>query len=145
MQDRKKVWRGTWSHGLFISLKKIISMVSRIPLWILGFVLILFASSCQKTISGNGVVIDKASGLPLPGVSIDAYLEHPSPDTFQMHTVTTANGSYVVYSDPQVCTGSCPDLYVRIVMAGYKSEYVKNPHGDTTYLSKTNRIQKDKR
>jgi hypothetical protein len=120
-------------------------MVSRIPLWILGFVVVLFASSCQKTISGNGVVIGKASGLPLQGVSIDAYLEHPSPDTFQMHTITSADGSYVVYSNPQVCTGSCPDLYVRIVKTGYKSEYVKNPHGDTTYLSRTNRIQKDKR
>ena len=118
-------------------------MASRIPLWILGFVLVLFASSCRKTISGNGVVMDNASGLPLQGVSIDAYLEHPSPDTFQMHTVTNASGSYVVSSYPQVCTVSCPDLYVQIVMTGYKSEYVKNPHGDTTFLSKTNRIQKD--
>ena len=113
-------------------------MTLRVPLLILGFMLVFFASSCQKTISGNGVVMDKDSGLPLKGVSVDAYLEHPSPDTFQMHTVTSSNGSYVVYSNPQVCTGSCPDLYVRIVMAGYKSEYVKNPHGDTTYLSRTN-------
>jgi len=145
LQGRKKVWRGTWSHRLFISLKKIVSMTSRIPLWILGFVLLLFASSCQKTISGNGVVIEKVSGLPMKGVSIDAYLEHPSSDTYQMHTVTNSNGSYVVSSYPQVCTGSCPDLYVQIVMKGYKSEYVKNPHGDTTFLSKTNRIQNDKR
>ncbi len=120
-------------------------MASRIPLWILGFVLVLFASSCQKTISGNGVVMDKDAGLPLKGVSISAYLEHPSPDTYQMSTVTDAKGNYVVYSAPQVCTGSCPGLYVQIVMAGYKPEYVKNPHGDTTYLLKTSRVQKVKR
>lgn len=101
------------------------------------FILLVFTlvfSSCQKTISGNGVVMAKDTGLPLKGVSIDAYLEHPSPDTYQMHTVTDASGRYFVSSDPQVCTGSCPDLYVKIVMSGYQSEYVKNPHNDTTWL-----------
>ncbi len=97
------------------------------------FVLLSFAG-CQKTISGNGVVMAKDTGLPLKGVSVDAYLEHPSPDTYQMHTVTDASGRYFVSSDPQVCTGSCPDLYVKIVMPGYQSEYVKNPHNDTTWL-----------
>lgn len=109
-------------------------MSSRVPLWILGFMLVLFASSCQKTISGNGVVMGKDTGLPLKGVSIDAYLDHPSPDAFQMHTTTNANGNYFVNTDSQVCTGSCPDLYVKIVMTGYVGTYVKNPHGDTTYL-----------
>ncbi len=120
-------------------------MASRVSLWLLAFMLVLFVSSCQKTISGNGIVLDKGSGLPLKGVSIDAYLENPSPDTFQMHTVTDTNGSYFVYSNPQVCTGSCPDLYVQIVMTGYTSEYVKNPHGDTTYLSRSGQMQKDKK
>jgi len=119
-------------------------MASRVSLWLLVFMLVLLVSSCQKTISGNGVVMDKDSGLPLKSVSISAYLDHPSPDTYQMSTVTDAKGSYVVYSAPQVCTGSCPSLYVQIVMAGYKSEYVKNPHGDTTYLLKTSHVQKDK-
>ncbi|VAW30530.1 hypothetical protein MNBD_BACTEROID07-959, partial [hydrothermal vent metagenome] len=32
-------------------------MASRLPLWILGFILVLFVSSCQKTISGNGIVM----------------------------------------------------------------------------------------
>ncbi len=116
-------------------------MTSRIWLWLVGFMLLMFFSSCQKTISGNGVVIDKGSGLPLKGVSIDAYLEHPSPETFQMHTETDDKGNYFVYSNPQVCTGTCPALYVSIVMSGYVSEYVKNPHGDTTYLTRTNRKQ----
>ncbi len=107
-----------------------------------GFLLLLFATSCQKTISGNGVVMDKDSGMPLKGVSIDAYLEHPSPDTYQMHTETNTHGAYVVYSDPQVCTGNCPDLYVEIVLSGYSSAYVKNPHGDTTFLLKESRSQK---
>ncbi len=111
-------------------------MISRLFLFFLGLAFILLVSSCQKTISGNGVVMDKDSGLPLKGVSIDAYLEHPSPATFQMHTETNVDGIYMVYSNPQVCTGSCPNLYVEIVMAGYTSEYVKNPHGDTTYLSR---------
>jgi len=142
LQDRKKAEYSVPSHGLFISLKKLNCMASRLPLWILGFILVLFVSSCQKTISGNGVVMDKGSGLPLKGVSISAYLENPSPDTFQMHTETDSGGSYYVYSNPQVCTGSCPALYVQIVMTGYKSEYVKNPHGDTTYLVRTSQIQK---
>lgn len=145
MQDRKKAENDVLTYGLFISLKKINSMTSRVPLWILGFLIVLFASSCQKTISGNGIVIAKDSGLPLKGVSISAYLENPSPDTFQMHTETDSDGSYYVYSNPQVCTGSCPDLYVQIVMTGYKSEYVQNPHGDTTYLSRASRVQKDKK
>ncbi len=109
-------------------------MVSRASLWFLGFGMVFLFLSCQKTISGNGVVIDKDSGLPLKGVSVDAYLEHPSSDTFQMHTETDANGNYFVYSNPQTCTGSCPDLYVEIIMTGYSSAYVKNPHGDTTFL-----------
>jgi hypothetical protein len=108
----------------------------RIFLSFLGLSFLLVASSCQKTISGNGVVMDKDSGLPLQGVSIDAYLEHPSPDTYQMRTETDSNGVYFVYSDPQVCTGTCPELYVEIVLSGYSSAYVKNPHGDTTYLTK---------
>ncbi len=108
-----------WKNGLLLALA--------------FFVLLSFAG-CQKTISGNGVVMAKDTGLPLKGVSIDAYLEHPSPDTYQMHTVTDASGRYFVSSDPQVCTGNCPDLYVKIVMPGYQSEYVKNPHNDTTWL-----------
>lgn len=120
-------------------------MLSRISFWFLGFALMLFASSCQKTISGNGVVMDKETGLPLKGVSVYTYLDHPSPDTYQMYTETDANGVYIVYSDPQVCTGSCPDLYVEIVMDGYSSAYVKNPHGDTTYLSRTGRILKEEK
>ena len=116
-------------------------MTSRIWLWLVGFMLLMFFSSCQKTISGNGVVIDKGSGLPIKGVSIDAYLEHPSPETFQMHTETDDKGNYFVYSNPQVCTGTCPALYVSIVMSGYVSEYVKNPHGDTTYLIRASRTE----
>ncbi len=116
-------------------------MTSHIWFWLAGFMLLMFFSSCQKTISGNGVVIDNGSGLPLKGVSIDAYLEHPSPETFQMHTETDDKGNYFVYSNPQVCTGTCPALYVSIVMSGYVSEYVKNPHWDTTYLIRTSRIQ----
>ncbi len=106
----------------------------RVFLTFLGLTFLFVGSSCQKTISGNGVVMDKISGMPLKGVSIDAYLEHPSPDTYQMHTETDADGRYTVYSDPQVCTGSCPELYVKIVKEGYSSEYVKNPHNDTTWL-----------
>ena len=79
------------------------------------------------------------TGLPLKGVSVDAYLEHPASDTWQMRTETDASGRYFVSSDPQVCTGNCPDLYVRIMMTGYRTEYVKNPHNDTTWLVPGNR------
>jgi len=101
----------------------------------MGLLFIMVFSSCQKTISGNGVVMNKASGMPLKGVSVRAYLEHPSPDTFQMQTTTDVHGNYFVSSVPQVCTGSCPALYVEITMQGYTSAYVKNPHNDTTWLS----------
>ncbi len=114
-------------------------MFSHIRLWLLSVGMVFFLMSCQKIISGNGVVMDKDTGLPLKGVSVDAYLEHPSPDTFQMHTQTDAKGNYVVSSNPQSCTGSCPDIYVEILFTGYSSAYVKNPHGDTTWLSPASR------
>jgi len=97
---------------------------------------LLFFASCEKTISGNGVVMDKTSGLPLQDATVKAYLEHPSPDTYQMQTSTDNKGRYFVSSTPQVCTGNCPDLYVEIYKDGYSSAIVENPYGDTTWLSK---------
>ncbi len=100
----------------------------------LGIFFLFMLVSCQKTLSGNGVVLDKNTGLPVKGATVEAFLDHPSPDAFQMRTATGADGTYFVSSDPQVCTGSCPDLYVEISKAGYQGAYVKNPHGDTTFL-----------
>jgi hypothetical protein len=120
-------------------------MTGKTGLGWMTFIIVLSAfTSCQKTFSGDGVVMDKDSGLPLRGVSVDAYLDHPSPDTYQMHTETDVHGRYFVTSDPQVCTGSCPDLVVKIILSGYTSEYVKNPHGDTTFLSRENPSQSAK-
>ncbi len=99
-----------------------------------GLLFFLMLVSCQKTISGNGVVLDKNTGLPVNNAVVQAFLDHPSPDAFQMRTVTDASGRYFVSSDPQVCTGSCPDLYVEISKEGYEGAYIKNPHGDTTFL-----------
>jgi len=93
-------------------------------------------SSCEKTISGNGYVYDKVSQQPIAGATISVYLEHPSPDTFQMETETDNNGAYYAFSNPYSCTGSCPDLVVRIVADGYQLEYVRNPNGDTTFLAR---------
>jgi len=97
---------------------------------------VLGLSSCQKNIRGNGYVFDKQSGLAIEGATVRAYLEHPSPDTYQMQTNTDKHGSYFVNSQPYACSGTCPDLYVSIVANGYQLEYVKNPHGDTTFLLK---------
>ncbi len=97
---------------------------------------IISFSSCQKTISGNGYVFDKEKGVPVVGASVSAYLDHPGSETLQMQTETDKQGAYIVASQPYACTGSCPDLVVSIVADGYQSEYVRNPHGDTTFLAK---------
>jgi hypothetical protein len=111
-------------------------MIQRNIILLLGIVALLFFASCEKTISGNGVVMDKTSGMPLKEATVNAYLDHPSPDTYQMQTTTDDQGRYFVSSDPQVCTGSCPDLYVEIYKDGYSSAIVKNPDNDTTWLSR---------
>jgi len=134
LQDRKKqrILRQLSAFCIFGKKEK---MTGKRGITGLAFVMVLLVfASCQKTISGNGVVMAKDTGLPVKGASIDAYLEHPSPDTWQMHTVTDAAGRYFVSSDPQVCSGNCPEIYVKIVKAGYRSEYVKGPHNDTTWL-----------
>ena len=103
------------------------------------FIVIVFAiglSSCEKVISGNGYVYGKPDRQPIAGAAITVYLEHPSSETVQMYTETDQQGAYKAFSNPYVCTGTCPDLVIRIEADGYQSEYVRNPNGDTTFLLK---------
>ncbi len=107
--------------------------VTRISLFVI-LSLWLFMSGCQKTISGTGYVYDKGTGVPIADATVDAYLNHPSADAIIMVTQTDAKGAYYVHSQPYSCTGTCPDLYVKIFKLGYQEQYVKNPDNDTTFL-----------
>ncbi len=103
---------------------------------ILIFNVIILLPSCGKYLDGIGYVYARDTHLPIENVLVKAYIDHPSPDAFQMQTHTGTNGGYYVYSDKIGCGFTCPDLVVQLIIDGYQSEIIKNPNGDTVFMKK---------
>ncbi len=99
------------------------------------FGLLLF-SSCGKYLEGTGYVYSEDTREPLKDVLVEAYIDHPATDAFQMQTHTDDTGSFYVRTDKVGCGFFCPDLVVQLVMDGYQTEIIKNPDGDTVFMKK---------
>ena len=98
--------------------------------------LLLLLSSCGKYLEGTGYVYAEETRLPIKNVLVKAYIDHPSPDAFQMQTHTDTTGGYYVRTSKVGCGFFCPDVVVQLIMEGYQSEIVKNPSGDTVFMKK---------
>ena len=103
--------------------------------FVISGVLLLF-SSCGKYLEGSGYVYSEETHKPLKDVLVEAYIDHPATDAFQMQTHTDDTGSYYVRSDKVGCGFFCPDLVVQLVLEGYQTEIIKNPNGDTVFMKK---------
>ena len=97
---------------------------------------LLLLSSCGKYLEGTGYVYADDTHLPIKNVLVKAYIDHPSPDAFQMQTHTDTTGGYFVRTSKVGCGFFCPNLVVKLIMDGYQTEIVKNPNSDTVFMKK---------
>jgi len=100
----------------------------KIPTFLL--ILTLGIYSCEGMRCAEGVVKDKATGLPLDSV----YVKVASNDRYEKYTDST--GAFDACNPFGGCVPKCRDIMIEFSKPGYKNVILENPDSGDVFLEK---------
>lgn len=80
--------------------------------------------SCECTRTGEGVVLDETTHLPIDSVLVKGI------DKVYNEIYTDSTGSYFMTTGMTGAVGGCPDIKISFSKVGYHSQILVNPNGN---------------